>query len=167
MGELGDILEVVALSRRRWTTVHATVTQSVHHERQRTAMERSQPTFALQHSTPPGETWVRRSAEKPERSTTVQLWARGAAQLRVEAPAPFDDDDVATLSDQRRFTLDSTDIRGDSRSHHDHWVPNARPCGMADDSGPRRNRYRPRPHPSGPWRAGRSIHFAGGTEAGG
>jgi hypothetical protein len=96
MGELGDILELVALSRQRWTTVRATVTQHVNHERQRLAMERSQPSFAPQRSTPPGDPWVRRSAEKPERTTTVQVWARGAAQLRVEALSPAENGDAAT-----------------------------------------------------------------------
>ncbi len=96
MGLLGDVLELAATSHLRWRTMHATVTEYSHLERQNRSIERSQLSFVPKRTSPPGDPWKVKQAERPADFTShAQLWATAADRYRIETAADTEasDDD--------------------------------------------------------------------------
>lgn len=82
-----DVLELIASSARRWSTLSATVTSYVHWARREHELQRAFPVVFRPRSTPPGV----RHSEVGERQTveqrsTMTLRARGQSTVRVEGP---------------------------------------------------------------------------------
>jgi hypothetical protein len=83
MGALGDVLELAALSAKRWSTLSATVQAYTNFELQQKAIERGQPSFMPKRSRPPGDPSFR-SKDHSERTSTAKLWANGTERFRIE-----------------------------------------------------------------------------------
>jgi hypothetical protein len=94
MGALGDVLELAALSTKRWSTLSATVQRYENFDLQQRAIERAQPSFVPKRSTPPGDPALRVKG-RSERTSTAKLWAAGVGRIRVEE---FCVDDPETVS---------------------------------------------------------------------
>ncbi len=121
MGALGDLLELVATSHKRWSSFEATVTQYCHSERQRIASERSQSALMAKQSSPPGEPANMFGKTATERTTAAHLWARAANRYRVEVlPQDSANDDGNSAEGVERVAYLSVRDGDESwtRDHH-------------------------------------------------
>lgn len=84
---LGDVLELVATSRQRWTALHMRATQEFDLSVQMRVFERERPAGTPKRTEPPGAPNIGPTLK--ETASTAEIWAAGPDRYRIEAtPGP-------------------------------------------------------------------------------
>jgi hypothetical protein len=127
MGALGDVLELAALSAKRWSTLSATVKSYENFDLQQKAIERGQPSFMPKRSTPPGDPSLR-VKDRSERNATAKLWANGGDRFRVEERTADDSETVSitvknAVSSWTRVGVGAVTISDDTGPFGMFWDP--------------------------------------------
>src|SRR5690349_16208111 len=83
MGELGDVLELLAAPTPRWHTLQGSVEDWTDPSAWQRATDRAQARFGMpRRDSPPGDPSAR-TTDRPPCTTTARVWARGR-DLRIE-----------------------------------------------------------------------------------